>query len=172
MKLHLGGKHPHPEWKILDIEPRPEVDIVGDASDLSQFDDNSIEMIYASHILEHFYYGLNYELAFVLAEWYRVLIPGGKLFVSVPNLQTLCWLYCHPSLSVGERFEIMRMIFGGQTNEYDVHKVGFDADILGTFLAETGFQNIQIVDEFGIFPDSSSLRFLGQLISLNMIAEK
>jgi len=172
MKLHLGGKHAHPDWKILDIEERPEVDFVGDAADLSQFPDESIEMIYASHILEHFHYYLNYELPFVLAEWHRVLQPEGKLFVSVPNLQTLCWLYCRPNILPVERFQIMRMMFGGQTNEYDVHKVGFDPDILGTYLTEAGFKNIQIVDEFNMFQDSSSLSFMGHLISLNMIATK
>ena len=60
MKLHIGGQEKHPEWKIFDIEKRDEVDYVGDASDLSQFEDESIEAIYASHVLEHFYYAINY----------------------------------------------------------------------------------------------------------------
>ena len=42
MKLHIGGKESHPDWKIFDIEQRPEVDYIGDASDLSQFEDESI----------------------------------------------------------------------------------------------------------------------------------
>lgn len=172
MKLHLGGKHPHPDWKILDIEPRPEVDFVGDAADLSQFADDSIEMIYASHILEHFHYYLNYELPFVLAEWHRVLIPEGKLLISVPDLYTLSWLYCRPNLSPADRFNIMRIMFGGQTNEYDVHKAGFDADILATYLTEAGFREIQTSDEFNLFPDCSGTRLFGHLISLNMVATK
>lgn len=172
MKLHLGGRHPHPDWKILDIEQRPEVDFVGNAADLSQFPDESIEMMYGSHILEHFHYYLNYELPFVLAEWHRVLIPEGKLLISVPDLSTLCWLYCRPNIDPGSRFHIMRMMFGGQTNEYDVHKVGFDRDILGTYLIEAGFKGVEVVDEFNMFPDCSSLRVFGQLISLNVIATK
>lgn len=62
--------------EILDIKPRPEVDYVGNASDLSQFDTNFIDVIYASHVLEHFYYGLNNELINTLKEWHRVLKPG------------------------------------------------------------------------------------------------
>lgn len=62
MKLHIGGKQPHPEWKILDVLQRPEVDFIANASNLEQFDDNSIEAIYASHVLEHFYHGWNNEL--------------------------------------------------------------------------------------------------------------
>lgn len=32
LKLHIGGKEVHPDWKIFDIEERPEVDFVGDAA--------------------------------------------------------------------------------------------------------------------------------------------
>ncbi|AKG20305.1 class I SAM-dependent methyltransferase [Calothrix sp. 336/3] len=172
IKLHIGGQEPHLEWKIFDIEARPEVDFVGNANDLSQFSDDSIEAIYASHVLEHFYYGLNNELIATLVEWHRVLKPGGKLYISVPNLQVLCWLFIHPNLMALERHHIMRMMFGGQTNEYDVHKVGFDPDILGLHLEEAGFTEYTQVQEFGWFNDCSSLRFLDTLISLNMVVTK
>lgn len=172
IKLHIGGKEPHPEWKILDIEARPEVDFVGDAACLSQFEDNSIEAIYASHVLEHFYYGLNDELINVLREWHRTLQPGGKLYISVPNLQVLCWLYLHPNLLPIERHHIMRIMFGGQTNQYDVHKVGFDLDILALYLEEAGFDEYYQVQEFGFFNDCSNLRIIDTLISLNVVATK
>ena len=45
MKLHIGGKQAHPDWKIWDIEPRPEVDLIGDAAHMEQLADNSIEAI-------------------------------------------------------------------------------------------------------------------------------
>ncbi|MBF2014416.1 MAG: methyltransferase domain-containing protein [Rivularia sp. T60_A2020_040] len=172
IKLHIGGRQPHAEWKILDIEPREEVDFIGDAANLQQFKDNSITAIYASHVLEHFYYGLNNELLNTLSEWHRVLEPEGKLYISVPNLQTLCWLYLHPSLVPLEKHHIMRIMFGGQTNEHDVHKVGFDFDILALYLEEVGFQQYEPVSEFGLFQDCSSLRISDTLISLNVIATK
>ena len=40
-------------WKIMNIQKNPEVDFIGDLSDLSQFQDESIEEIYTSHVLEH-----------------------------------------------------------------------------------------------------------------------
>jgi len=172
MKLHIGGKETHPDWKIFDIEQRREVDYIGDASDLSQFEDGSIEAIYASHVLEHFYYGLNYELAFTLSEWYRVLKQGGKLMISVPDMRNLCWLYSRPDIDTQARFHLMRMIFGGQTNEYDVHKVGFDFDILCMFLSDTGFSECERVPEFNLFNDCSVLQVFGNPISLNVIATK
>lgn len=172
IKLHIGGKEPHPDWKILDVEPRPEVDYVSNASDLSQFEDNSVEVIYASHVLEHFYYSLDNELINTLKEWHRVLAPGGKLLVSVPDLKTLCWLYLNPNLMPLERHHLMRIIFGGQTNIYDVHKVGFDFDSLALYLEEVGFQEYEQFSEFNLFNDCSSLRILDTLISLNIIAKK
>jgi predicted SAM-dependent methyltransferase len=172
IKLHIGGKEKHPEWKILDAEDRPEVDFVGNAADLSQFPDRSVEMIYASHVLEHFYYGLNNELIKTLSEWHRVLKPGGKLFISVPDLRTVCWLFLNPNLMPLEKHHLMRIMFGGQTNQYDVHKVGFDIDILSLYISEVGFESYEQVSEFGMFKDCSSLRLLNTLISLNVIAHK
>lgn len=172
LNLHIGGKEQHPDWKILDIEPRPEVDFVGDASDLSQFSDNSIDSIYASHVLEHFYYKLNNELLIVLREWYRVLSPGGKLLLSVPDLKTLCWLYSNPDASAIDRHHIMRIMFGGQMNQYDIHRVGFDVDTLAMYLAEAGFDDMETVSEFELFKDCSGLRLMNTLISLNVVAMK
>ncbi|MFM2063088.1 MAG: hypothetical protein RLZZ507_2758 [Cyanobacteriota bacterium] len=172
IKLHIGGTSPHPDWKILDVEPRPEVDYVGNASDLSQFEDNSITAIYASHVLEHFYYGIDNELINTLTEWYRVLKPGGKLLISVPDLRKLCWLYLHPDFTVMDRLYLMRIIFGGQTNIYDVHKVGFDFEILAAYLEESGFTEYEEVSEFNLFKDCSIIRISDTFISLNVIATK
>ncbi len=171
-RLHIGGKEQHPDWKIFDIESRPEVDFVGNASCLNQFDDDSIEAIYASHVLEHFHYQLDNELINTLIEWRRVLKPGGKLYISVPDLKTLCWLYLHPNLMPVERHHIMRIMFGGQVNEYDVHKVGFDFEILALYLEQVGFTQYESVSEFGLFNDCSGMRLLDTLISLNVIAIK
>ena len=55
MKLHIGGKEKKEGWSILNIQKKDvdKVDFVGDITDLSQFDDNSVEEIYASHVVEH-----------------------------------------------------------------------------------------------------------------------
>jgi len=172
LKLHIGGTVPNPDWKILDVEQRPEVDFVADAKDLGLFADESVDMIYASHVLEHFYYNLDEELVSTLKEWRRVLKIGGQLLISVPNLRVLCWLYLHPNLHPLERHHLMRIMFGGQTNKYDIHKVGFDEEILAIYLEEAGFEAYEMVSEFELFEDCSRLRILDTLISLNVIAEK
>ncbi|WP_254566724.1 methyltransferase domain-containing protein [Oscillatoria sp. HE19RPO] len=172
VKLHIGGTEIKPDWKIVDIEDRPEVDFISDASNLSQFESDSVDVIYASHVLEHFHHSLNNELIDTLKEWHRVLKPGGKLLLSVPDLKALCWLYLHPNMTPIERLHLMRILYGGQINQYDVHKVGFDAETLAFYLEEVGFKDYEPVSEFNLFNDCSSLRILDTLISLNVIATK
>lgn len=170
IRLHIGGKDPHPDWKILDIQPREYVDYVGNAMDLSQFEDNSVEAIYASHVLEHFDYVR--ELPVVLKEWHRVLHFGGQLMISVPDLPTLCHLYIEEGASAEQRFSIMRMMFGGQTDEYDYHKVGLSWEYLFMLLTQAGFRIIRKVDRFGLFNDCSEMVVFGKPVILNIIATK
>ncbi|NJK59264.1 MAG: methyltransferase domain-containing protein [Oscillatoriales cyanobacterium SM2_1_8] len=172
MKLHIGGTERQEGWLILDIDPRPEVDIVGDARSLAQFGDSSIETLYASHVLEHFHHRWQGEVLAVLREWYRVLQPGGELWLSVPNLAVLAWLLLHPDLPPDGHWVILSMIYGGQDNAYDIHRVGFTQHILSCYLADAGFAELRRQETFGLFADTSSLKILNQYISLNVIASK
>jgi predicted SAM-dependent methyltransferase len=170
-KLHIGGTRKSPGWEVLNITPGPHVDHACNANDLSCFDDNTFSDIYASHVLEHFDYAS--ELLPVLKEWYRVLKPGGKLHVSVPDLDVLAQLLTlKGQLTFQERFLIMRMIFGGHIDKNDYHYVGLNRDFLNAFLSETGFINIRKVDYLGFFEDTSCMLFRGVPISLNMVCEK
>ena len=113
------------------------------------------------------------ELPNTLKEWNRVLAPGGKVFISVPDLDVLAALILDKNkLSIDERFFVMRMIFGGHVDKYDYHVTGLNAEFLTEFLNAAGYINIRRVQEFGLFNDTSSMVFKGTAISLNMIAEK
>lgn len=170
-KLHIGGHQKSTDWEILNVVPGPHVDHLCDARDLSRFPDNTFTDIYASHVLEHFDY-IN-ELEAVLQEWYRVLTPGGVLYISVPDLDVLAHLVTlKDQLTVEERFLVMRMIFGGHADKYDYHIVGLNQDFLTLVLANAGFVNIQKVHHFGFFNDNSSGLFKGVPFSLNMTAVK
>ena len=129
MKLNIGGEEAHPEWKILNVTEADYVDFVGNCVDLSQFGDATIEEIYASHVFEHLSY--QHELSGVLRECHRILQPGGRPYVSVPNLGVLCQLFVSDAITEAQQWEIMRMIFGGQVDPYDLHKVGFIACLSG-----------------------------------------
>ena len=71
-----------------------------------------------------------------------------------------------------QRFQIMRMMFGGHVDQYDYHVVGLNFDFLSYFLEEAGFVNVNRVKSFDFFHDTSSFTFEGIPISLNIIAEK
>jgi predicted SAM-dependent methyltransferase len=170
IKLNVGGWEKREGWVILDALPGPVVDYVGNCNDLSFLADESCSEVYASHVLEHL--GYNGEIQRTLKGIHRVLKPGGRLRASVPDLETLCRLFLDPSLDLPGRFHVMRMIFGGRMSDYDVHYVGLNFDFLRTFLHESGFRDIRRVPEFGLFSDTSNLRFGGVPISLNVEAWK
>lgn len=169
-KLHIGGYYRQNGWEVLDANPGPHVDHRQDARDLSQFPEGCFAEIYASHVIEHFKYAD--VLPAALKEWFRVLEPGGRVYISVPDMDMLCRLFLTEGLSFQERFQLMRMLFGGQIDEHDVHMVGLNMEFLVYFLGQAGFGNIRKVGDFGLFKDSSSQLFRGVPISINVIADK
>src|SRR2546421_23040 len=91
MKLHLGcGKRYIPGYVHIDAIDFPHVDHVATIDHLSFIEDNSVDVIYNCHVLEHF---KRRDLSRVLQEWRRVLKPGGTLRTSVPNFAVVCEIY-------------------------------------------------------------------------------
>lgn len=169
-RLHIGGQVKVDGWEILDANPGPLVDHVANARDLRRFGDGTFDHIYASHVVEHFDY--KDELVTTLAEWRRILVPGGALSVSVPDLDSLARLFLEPSLSLHERFTVMRMIFGGHVDKYDYHLAGLNEEFLGGYLRAAGFVDVNKAGRFGLFNDASELMMRGVPISLNMVGRK
>ena len=170
MRLHIGGKEPREGWKILNVNAGPGVDFVGDCVDLGRFESGSVQQIYASHVLEHLGYAR--ELPDALKEWYRVLVPGGKAMISVPDFEVMCRLFIESARDEGERFHIMRMTFGGQAYERDFHRVGLTYEFLVLYLEGVGFARIERVDDLALFDDTSRLKYLDTPISVNVVAWK
>lgn len=170
-KLHIGGKVRMADWELLNVVAGNSVDHVGNAKDLTRFAENTFLEIYASHVLEHFDYAG--ELLAALKEWRRVLVPGGRLLVSVPDLDVLAALILDKkNLSVADRRYVMQMIFGGHLDRYDHHQAGINLEFLSAWLTDAGFVNSRQVDSFGLVSDTSSYEYKGHAISLNVIAEK
>lgn len=170
MRLHVGGKQVMAGWKILNVQPGPGVDYVGDCSDLSQFEDQSVDEIYASHVLEHL--GYREPLRKTLLEFHRVLKRGGTVKIGVPDFDVLCRMYLDPRHSQDDRFFVMQMMFGGQVDEHDFHRIGLNYEMLSRYLTATGFTRVERVGDFGLFDDDSTIRFAGEPISLNVVAYK
>jgi len=170
-RLHIGGKRSHPEWEIFDAIKRENVDHVGDAADLSRFKNGEFQTIYASHVLEHFPYLR--QLVPTLQEWRRVLADNGQMLISVPDMDILCRMFLEKDkLTLDQRYHVMRMMFGGQSNQYDFHYAGLNLEILQKLAKQAGLKVQRRVKRFGIFPDHSSYRYAGELISLNVVLVK
>ena len=122
---------------------------------------------YASHVIEHLSH--KDELERALTEIRRVLVKDGVFLMSVPNLSVLCELFVDPSLSFKERAHVMFMMFGGQLDAHDFHRVGLWRDYLGRVLAKAGFRRVEQVPVFGLFQDSSLAMVRDRYISLNVI---
>ena len=174
VKLHIGGLIQSTDWvtsgTLMHSLPYPNC---------------SVSEIYASHVLEHAPYSpsLANSVEVTLSEWFRALTPGGRVKISVPDLHVLSSIYVDPRTSASGRFAVMRMMFGGQVDEMDYHYVGFDEEILKSFLEGAGFCQVERVDSLGVFSDTSEARWDwereeaglwqgGISISLNVIAVK
>ena len=102
----------------------------------------------------------------------RILKDGGKFYVSVPDMDILCRLFLDPKSPLKIKFEVMRMMFGGQIDEFDYHYFGWNMPLMEYFLKEAGFKKIERVKSFSLFDDTSEFSFYGVPISLNVIAFK
>ena len=169
MKLHIGGKEIKDGWKILNIQNNEGVDFIGDITDLSQFEDCSINEIYASHVVEHVKQN---DVKKTLRGIYRVLKNSGKFYVSVPDMEILCKTFIDPKAPDKVKLHIMQMMFGGQVDQFDFHYFGWNHDFLKSFLLESGFKEIKRVRSFSLFNDTSDYAPYGAPISLNVIAFK
>lgn len=162
----------------VDIADHPHIDHQGKVEDLKFLDDNSCQLLYASHVLEHFG---RFEYNSVLAEWYRVLEPGGILRLAVPDFEACARLYYEQGLKDGLS-GLIGLISGGQRNSYDFHKMVFDEPLLTADLLNTGFREVRRWnwrDTYHAHIDDYSQAYLphldkenGTLMSLNIEAEK
>ena len=170
MKLHIGGKLKKDGWRILNIQSKDGADFIGDITDLSQFEDNSIEEIYASHVVEHVDQN---KIKMTLKGIHRVLKDNGKFYISVPDMDILCRIFMAKEAPIKVKFHVMRMMFGGQTDKYDFHYFGWNYDFLKDYIQGAGFKKMERVKSFGLFEDTSDFAPYNNVpISLNVIAYK
>ncbi len=91
MNLHLGcGKRRLQGFVHVDLADFPHIDHRHDVRTLPMFGDGAADLVYACHVLEYFD---RVEVRDVLAEWRRVLRPGGTLRLAVPDFAALVEVY-------------------------------------------------------------------------------
>lgn len=176
MKLHLGcGKRFIPGFVHIDVVPFKHIDHVSSIDNLSFIENESVDIIYNCHVLEHF---KRKSVLSVLSEWFRVLKPGGILRVSVPDFRALAEVYLeHKDIDL-----IIGPLFGRQDYLYNIHYNTFDFESLSSLLKTAGFDRVYRYDwrdteHSGV--DDYSKAYIphmdfdnGKLISLNVEAIK
>lgn len=175
--LHIGcGQRYIPTFTHhIDAIKFPHVDIVASADKLGMFADNSVDLIYASHLLEHFG---RHDIEKVLQEWYRVLKVGGTLRLAVPDFEKIVEVYQRTK----DLEPLLGLLVGGQTYPSNTHRVIFDATYLSKVLSAVGFKNIHRYDWRQMIHkdyDDFSQAYLpymdkehGTLMSLNMECQR
>jgi SAM-dependent methyltransferase len=176
-KLHLGcGNVSLPGFCNVDILNTIAVDVVSDISKLDNFSNNSIELIYACHVLEHFSHE---EVKQVLSRWYQVLAPGGELRISVPDIDRIVKIYSEnwQHFQTPGNSPWIGLLYGGQGDPYDFHKTGFNFCWMKYLLENIGFEEINEYPHephfVAGFKDASLANApFGKFLSLNVKAKK
>ena len=176
VKLHLGCfNKPIHGFTNVDIRPEVEPDLVDDVFKLEKIENNSVDLIVITHVMEH---GGREEVKWALRRYHQVLKNGGELYISVPDLQAVCEHYCyHKDLRLLENF-----LYGSQKHPWDFHRHGWDYKTLKEDLQSIGYTNISKYDAFSVpwgYVDSYAKSYLphldfvnGKLMSLNIKCNK
>lgn len=173
LRLNLGsGSMPIPGFVNIDALPTaPGVDLVHDISQPLPFMDGTVDLIYASHVLEHF---STEDVPHRLADWRRALRQGGELLIAVPDLAVIAKVLVeHSDWFTPPHNPWLGALYGGQKDQYDFHKTGFTFLWLTKLLTDSGFGHITQVQRFGEVPiaDSSCSPLpFGVNVSLNVRA--
>jgi predicted SAM-dependent methyltransferase len=139
IKLHLGcGKIRLPGYINVDIMSRPSVDVIADLRKLP-WADASVDHVYSCAAIEHF--GRR-EWIGVLAEWARVLKPGGSIKVSTADFEAAITQY----LEKKNLEELLGLMIGGQKDDYDWHGMIFDFATFRAGLEQAGFRDVRRYD--------------------------
>jgi predicted SAM-dependent methyltransferase len=114
------------------------------------FKDNSIGKIYTSHLLEHI---SHVQVPATLAEWFRVLEPGGTIHINVPDFEWAAKYFLavehNPFMRRSKAYptqeSMWKVFYGWQQDEGDYHRAGFTQKTLKKLLIQVGFIGVKVV---------------------------
>lgn len=162
--LHVGCGSPEagklPEyfdpslWQELrlDIDPQVKPDFVASTTDMRAVPSASVQALYSSHNVEHLFVS---EVPKALAEFLRVLEPGGFALITLPDLRAAAErvlrdehelpMYYSPAGPISA----LDMIYGYAPfveggNSFMLHKTGFTAGSLRKTLERAGFERVTV----------------------------
>ena len=140
MKLNLGcGKDYKEGFVNIDAFDSTVADKIMPVENLD-FSSNSIEEIQAIQLIEHLG---SLKTIYALAEWFRVLKPGGILVLETPDLEKSFKQFLEGD--IGTRKKILTWIYGVEIEGMS-HLFCFPTDLIEMLLNKTGFIDIEKSD--------------------------
>lgn len=134
LKLHLGcGWKRFDGYVNVDLWITDATDVICDISKLP-WPDHSAVMIESYHVIEHISHR---KIDRTLADWYRVLMPGGRMIIECPDFDQAVREYLQ-----GNEARIIN-IFGRQRSTGDAHLFGYNLFRLKKILQNAGFRDLQ-----------------------------
>ena len=147
--LNVGcGRKPRPGFINLDYTWQPGVDLLWDLNWRLPFPENALRGLYTEHCMEHL--PLEAVTGHVLSEFYRVLEPGGRLRLIVPDGGLYLKLYCESHVnpatifpSMDSRGLVTPMMHVNQCFRDHGHLYAYDFNTLRHFLLFAGFSEVE-----------------------------
>lgn len=137
-KVNIGaGMDIRDDYINVDHRALEGIDVVADVLDMP-FPNNSLEEIFASHVVEHF---VQKDLEKILRYWFELLKNGGRLRLITPNIEDMAKKY-----TVGEITwdEFRSVALGGQDYASDYHLNHFSVksmqDLINQVLPSAKFE--------------------------------
>jgi SAM-dependent methyltransferase len=148
VKLNLGSGLDYREgWLNVDLHASHQPDLVSDVTWLRSIEDNSVDYILAQDVLEHIHRA---RASTAIAEWNRILQPGGMIEIRAPDVVALVRLMEEPAYRTLDAHQVLlQNLFGTQGYEGDFHFNGFTDLTLRTLLTGGGFEPDQMVHRDG-----------------------
>lgn len=144
LHVHLGCGETYLEGFVnIDANPLRRIDLWIDVRNGLPFPANTLDSIYTSNVLEHFYID---DLRRVLGESHRALKPGAGIRAVVPSLKNSVQAYREGRENWFYRWPRQHRSVGGQFSNFifcdGQHRNAFDFSFLQELLQDAGFSEI------------------------------
>ncbi len=142
MRLHLGaGDKSWPGWCNCDAHGEP--DVITDCRKLP-FDADYADEIQAIHFVEHV---PRLDVDNMMADWLRVLKPGGKLAIEVPCLNKMAQHIVNGEKNI--RLTTLG-IFGDPRDKKPgmMHQWAWTTEEMTSVLLQAGFKDVKVVEPY------------------------
>lgn len=153
MRLNLGaGEDIKTDAINIDFVSLPGIDLVWDITKPLPYPPNSIEKIYAQHIIEHLLSNVkdvgdrqNF-VKNIIEGWYKLLQPEGELKIFIPDIILSVRMYLDGFWSYEE---VIGSLYGVAGSPRLRHNFGFSFERLKEVLLAIGFKKVERLDKKG-----------------------